>query len=163
MVNARNSHANAYGVFISLEGWRTLAGGNTPGNRRILLRPERLRESTLGYPIKPISPIPSKSTLARLKSTVDLGCEPLIKVEISLISPLSPTCYRPIIRPENKGIKSKSNRHKPQKDHWPLEWWPQHSHFPSMLIRPPVPPLRGRWFESQMLFCETNPISKIYN
>ena len=36
-----------------------------------------------------------KSTLAHPKSTVDLGCEPLIRVENGLRPPLSPTSYRP--------------------------------------------------------------------
>src|ERR1700727_2863983 len=42
-------------------------------------------------------------------------CEPLIKVENGPRTPLSPTCYKPLIRPENKGIKPKSNRHRPKK------------------------------------------------
>jgi hypothetical protein len=55
-----------------------------------------------------------KSTRACPKSTVDLSCEPLIKVENSLRSSLSPTRHKPIIRPENKGIRPKSNRHRPK-------------------------------------------------
>ncbi len=112
MVNARDSHGNAYGPFISPEGWRTLAGGNTPGNRPTTLRPGGALESIVGYPIRPISPIcpiplhhpqtnpHPKSTLANPKSTVDLGCEPLIRVENGLRPPLSPTCYRPISGPK---------------------------------------------------------------
>jgi len=56
MVNARNSHGNAYAVFISPEGWWTLAGGNTPDSRPTRLRPGRALESIL-HPIRPISPI----------------------------------------------------------------------------------------------------------
>jgi hypothetical protein len=55
-----------------------------------------------------------KSTPAHTKSTVDLGHEPLIRVENRLVSHPSPTCHKPIIRPENKGIRPKSNRHKPK-------------------------------------------------
>src|SRR3984957_2417007 len=40
------------------------------------------------------------STFSHPKSTVDLGCEPLIRVENGLRSPLSPTCYRPISGPK---------------------------------------------------------------
>jgi hypothetical protein len=119
MVNARDSHGNSYGVFISLEGWWTLAGGNTPGNRPTTLRPGGGLESTAGHPISCIRPIlphhpHPKSTLANPTSTVDLGCEPLIKVENGLRPPLPPTRRRSIIRPENKGIQPKSNRHKPK-------------------------------------------------
>ena len=42
------------------------------------------------------------STFSHPKSTVDLGCEPLIKVENGLRSPLSPTCYRPKSGPKIK-------------------------------------------------------------
>ncbi len=126
MVNARDSHGNAYCVFISLEGWWTLAGGNTPVNRSATLSPGRALESILSCPIRPIGSIrlilfhypPThfhpKSTLANPKSTVDLGCEPLIRGENDLRPPLSPTRYQLIIRPENKGIKPKSNRHRPK-------------------------------------------------
>ncbi len=126
MVNARDSHGNASGVFISLEGWWTLAGGNTPRNRPATLRPGRAPESILSCPIRPIGPIRliqfphpqttphPQSTLAHPKSTLALGCEGLIKVENGLRPHLSPTCYRPIIRPENKGIKPNSNRYKPK-------------------------------------------------
>ena len=120
MVNARKSHGHAYGLFINPEDWRILAGGNTPGNRPITLHPGRVLESAVDYPIRPISPIRPipphpKSTLTHPKPTVDLGCEPLIRVENGLISLLSPTCYKPIIRPENIGIWPKSNRHRPKK------------------------------------------------
>jgi hypothetical protein len=59
-----------------------------------------------GHPIRPIRPIlpRPKSTFAIPKSTVDLGCEPLIRVENSLIPPPSPTCYRPISAPKIKGF-----------------------------------------------------------
>ncbi len=93
------------------KGWRTLAGDND----RETLRPEGALESTVGYrPIRPIRPIrlilrqhsPTishpKSTLAHPKSTVDLGFEPLIKVENGLRSPLSQTSYRPISGPKIK-------------------------------------------------------------
>jgi hypothetical protein len=64
--------------------------------------------------IRPIPPHP-KSTLAHPKSTVDLEYEPLIKVE----NDLSPAFHKPKIRPENKGIQSKSNRHKPKNYYLP--------------------------------------------
>ncbi len=116
MFKARDGHGNAYGVFISPEGWWTLAGGNTPGNDSETLRPEGSPESTAGYrPIRPISPIRPillphpqthphpKSTLAHPKSTVDLGCEGLIRGKNGLRSPLSPTSYRPKSGPKIKG------------------------------------------------------------
>ncbi len=85
MVEARGSHGNAYVVFTSLEGWWTLAGGNTPGSNPFILHPEGVLESTVGCPIRligPICPIPP-----RTKSTVDLKCEPLIRVDNGLIHP----------------------------------------------------------------------------
>ena len=119
VTKANKSHGHASGMFISPEGWRTLAGGNTPGNRPITLHPEGVPESTVGYPTSPISltpPIPPhpKSTFTNPKSTIDLGYKPLIRVENRLVSYPSPACHKPIIRPENKGIKPKSNRHKPK-------------------------------------------------
>ena len=66
-----------------------------------------------GHPIRPIRRI--RPILPRPKSTIDLGCEPSIKVDYSLGSPLSPALYKPIIRPENKEIKPKSNPYKPKK------------------------------------------------
>jgi hypothetical protein len=66
-----------------------------------------------GCPIRPISPI--RPIPPHAKSTIDSEREPLIKVDSNLPPPLSPTCYRPIIRPENKGIKPITNRHKPKK------------------------------------------------
>ena len=57
--------------------------------------------------------LPSSILPIRLTSTLTLN-QPLIKVEHGLISPLSPTCYKPKIRPENKGIKPNTNRHKPK-------------------------------------------------
>jgi hypothetical protein len=107
MVNARDSHGNAYGVFISPAGWWTLAGGNTPGYYPARLRPEGAPESTIGYPIRPISlirPIPPGQE-----------CESLIQIENGLRLALSQTCYRPIIRPKNKEIKPNTNPHKPKK------------------------------------------------
>ena len=103
MANARNSHGNSYGIFISPEGWRNLAGGNTPGNDLAMPHPERVPESTVGYPIRPISPI-------RPNPPCHPWYKPLIKVE----NGLSQTSHRPIIRPENKGIQSISNRHRPK-------------------------------------------------
>jgi hypothetical protein len=91
----------------------------TPKNPTANSEAARSAKFICGHPIRPIRPIaphhPSthphpKSTLAHPKSTVDLGCEPLIKVENSL----SPALYKPLIRPENKGIQSISNRHKPK-------------------------------------------------
>ena len=108
MANARKSQGNAFGVFISPEGWRTLAGGNTPGNDTTMPHPEGVPESTVGYPIRPIRRI-----------CINPHCHPeyelLIKVENDLGSSLSRSSHRPIIRPENKGIKPKSNRHRPKK------------------------------------------------
>ncbi len=71
-------------------------------------------ESTARYPIRPIRPIPSHFLpyIPNPKST--LGCERLIKGENGLRPPLSATRHKPIIRPENKGIKPKSNRHRPK-------------------------------------------------
>jgi hypothetical protein len=73
---------------------------------RIAANSPTIQNSTLKiqhyFPHPPTHPHP--------KSTVDIRRKPLIKVENSL----SPTCYRPIIRPENKGIQLKSNRHKPK-------------------------------------------------
>jgi hypothetical protein len=88
MFSADKSHGHASGMFISPEGWRTLAGGNTPGKGPLRLRPGGALESNVGYPIRLISPI-------RLLHN-------------------APTCHRLKIRPENKGIKPKSNRHKPK-------------------------------------------------
>ena len=115
MVNARNSHGNAYGVFISPEGWRILAGDNTPGICSISLHPGGVPESTAGYfisPIRRIRPIPShlESILAHPKSTVDSGFERLIEVE----NGLRQASYKPIIRPKNKAIKPNTNRHRPK-------------------------------------------------
>ena len=44
------------------------------------------------------------------KSTLSPVCERLIRVENKLV----PTCHRPKNRPENKGIKPITNRHKPK-------------------------------------------------
>ena len=191
MINARHSHGNAYGVFISPEGTRTITGGNTPGNDRITLRPEgrqntsnscaltssRLKSSVTSryFPAKPLienhNVVPSfspglavqrptpgklshkiqplisreggprearirtaanspkiqhcfphpqtnphpKSTLAHPKSTVELGHEPLIRVENGLRSPLSPTSYRPKSGPkirESNQNQTATNRKK---------------------------------------------------
>jgi hypothetical protein len=107
MVDAREGHSNAYGVFLSPGDWWTLAGGNTPGNRPATLRTGAVLEITAGYPIRPICPIRPiasypKSTLAHPKSTVDLECEPLIRVENGLRAPLLLTGYRPISGPKIK-------------------------------------------------------------
>ena len=107
MCNDQKSHGNVYGAFISLEGWWTLAGGNTPGNDATTLHPGGVPESTVGYPIspiRPIRPIPPhpKSTLAHPKSTVDLGCEPLIRVDNGLIPSSSRTRYRLKSGPKTK-------------------------------------------------------------
>jgi len=45
---------------------------------------------------------PHPQTNPHPKSTVDLGCEGLIRVENGLRAPLSPTCYRPISGPKIK-------------------------------------------------------------
>ena len=45
-----------------------------------------------------------KSTFAHPKSTVDLGCEPLIRVENGLRPPPSLTPYRPISTPKIRGF-----------------------------------------------------------
>src|ERR1700761_9254538 len=55
-----------------------------------------------------------QSTLAHPKSTVDLGLGRLIRVENGLGLPLSSTCYQPVIRPENKGIKPNTSRYRPK-------------------------------------------------
>ena len=104
MVNARNSHGNACGLFISLEGWRILAGGSTPGAHLVSLHPSGVLESTVGYLIRLISPI-------RHIPPLHPRSKPLIKVATSL----SPTFHKPIIRPKNKGIKPNTNCHKPKK------------------------------------------------
>jgi hypothetical protein len=88
-----------------------------------------------GHEIRIQNLIRKGSNHAHPKSTVDLGHEPLIRVDHTLISPLSPTCYRPIIRLENKGIKPKSNRHKPKNCQVAGQNWPQRSRFSSVLIR----------------------------
>jgi len=48
------------------------------------------------------------------KSTVDLGCKGLIKVENDLVQTCPQTDHKLKIRAENKGIKPKSNRHQPK-------------------------------------------------
>src|ERR1700722_11668508 len=67
------------------------------------------------------------STFSHPKSTVDLGCEPLIRVENGLRSPLSPTCYRPISGPKIR----ESNRIQTVTDRKILSptivWWPPRS------------------------------------
>jgi len=63
----------------------------------------KIQNSTLTiqhcFPHPPTHPHP-KSTVAHPKSTVDLGCEGLIRVENGLRPPLSPTFYRPISGPK---------------------------------------------------------------
>ena len=104
MVKAKDSHGNACGAFISPAGWRTLAGGSTPGDVLGTLHPGGVPESTFSWPIRPIGRIGS----------IPPGhprCIPLIKV----VTTLSPSGYQPIIRPENKGIKPNASRRKPKK------------------------------------------------
>ncbi len=59
--------------------------------------PPKIQNSTLKiqhyFPHQPTHPLP-KSTLAHPKSTVDLGCEELIRVDNGLNSSPSPTRYR---------------------------------------------------------------------
>ena len=98
--------ANRHGVFVSPAGCRMLAGGTTPCNRPVFSHPGGSLESVVGHPLRPISRI--RPISSRPKSIVDLSGELLIRVDNSL----SPTHHKPIIRPENKGIKPKSNRHK---------------------------------------------------
>ena len=112
MFSAQKSRGNASRVFARLEGCWTLAGGNTPGNRPVTLRPERAPESTPCCPISPIGPIrPIPSPHLRPLLTLN---QPLIRAENGLRSTPSPTCYKPIIRPGNKGIRPKSNHHRPK-------------------------------------------------
>ncbi len=58
----------------------------------------KIQNSTLKiqhcFPHPQANPHP-KSTMAHPKSTLDLGCEGLIRVENGLRPPLSPTCYQP--------------------------------------------------------------------
>jgi hypothetical protein len=66
-----------------------------------------------GSPIRPIGPI--RPIPPHPKSI------PLIQVDTNL----SPTLYKPKIRPENKGIKPKSNRHRPKNSIIGRHaWWP---------------------------------------
>jgi hypothetical protein len=109
MVKVRKSRGNSYSVFFSPEGWQILTGDNIPSNHPAAWCPGGSLESTVGYPISPIRPIrpilpQPKSTLAHPKSTVDLGCESLIRVENSLISTLLRTSYRPISTPKIRGL-----------------------------------------------------------
>ena len=84
-----------------------LYGNHLPAHQKFL--------STLGTHMLAVIQSPNpQSTLAHPKSIVDSGSEPLIRVENSLVSHRSQACYKPIIRPENKGIKPKSNRHRPK-------------------------------------------------
>ncbi len=106
MFSARNSHGHRHDNLLpsaSPEGWWILAGGNTPGNRPTTLYPGGGLESATTYrPTRPISPVDP------------ILHEPLIRVENGLKPTLLRTSYRPIIRPENKGIKPKSSRHRPK-------------------------------------------------
>ena len=132
MVNARNTHGNGRTV-VSPQAQTENPNGVqsfSPGLPRVAaatlgyisqnptanFEAARSAKFICGYPIGLIRPIPPHhpSTHPHPKSTVDLEFEPLIRVENGLLPPLPPTCYRPIIRPENKGIKPKSNRHKPK-------------------------------------------------
>jgi hypothetical protein len=74
-------------------------------------KPERVKHLlTPGFNVSMRHP----QTNPHPKSTVDLGCEGLIWGKNGLRPHFSPTCYRPIIRPENKGIKPNSDRYKPK-------------------------------------------------
>ena len=120
MVNARNSYGNGRGVMSSREltdnpnGVQSFSPGlprqaaatlgGTSQNPTADSEAARSAKFICGYPIRPIRrirPIPPSH----------LGREPLIKVKNGLKPPLSLTCHRPKIKPENKGIKPKSNRH----------------------------------------------------
>ena len=103
MVNARNNHGSALRRIHPpvATGRMTLAWlsfSKLPGRTKRKI--QGLSESTVGYPISPIRPIPPHHLIY----------EPLIKVATSL----SPTRYQPIIRPENRGIKPITNRHRPK-------------------------------------------------
>ena len=110
-----------------------------------------------GHPIRPICRI-------RSMPPGHSRCEPLIKVENGPRTPLSPTCYKPLIRPENKGIKPNANRHRPKKFIVGLCTWRPCARTVSFVTL-------CRKFRSfcpfcqkiQDLFCETNPIGKIIN
>ncbi len=84
----------------------SIGGMSSPGR-------EETGEREQKTDLKVFHPNP-KPTSTHPKSTVDLGYKGLIRVESSLTSHPAPTCYRPIIRPENRGIRPKSNRHKPK-------------------------------------------------
>jgi hypothetical protein len=86
MVNARNSHGNVHDIFLSPEGSRKLAGGNTAGNRLVALRPGGSPESSAGYSISPINPI------CPIIPSGHHVCKPLIKVDPSL----SRTHHKPL-------------------------------------------------------------------
>ena len=75
MCNDQKSHAAARGIFISPEGWRILAGGNTPGNGPDILRPEGALERIPCCLIGPISPIRlmASLTLTRARKGRSLG------------------------------------------------------------------------------------------
>lgn len=112
------SAVNRHRTFFSPEGWRALAGGNTPGNHLAFSHSGGVPENVFGHPISPIRPI---RLIPHPKSTIDLGREPLIKVNTTL----SPTRHKPIIRPENKGIKPITNLHKPKNYIFSLCTWCQ--------------------------------------
>ncbi len=96
------NHPNGVQSFspgLSREAAATLGG--TSQNPTADSEAARSAKFICGNPIRPIRrirPIPPHP-----KST-------LIKVE----NGLSPTCHRPKIRPENKGIKPNTNRHRPK-------------------------------------------------
>ena len=77
--------------------------GGTSQNPTVDFAAARSAKFICGYPIRLIHPIPSYP-----KSTVDLGLE-------RPDTTLSPTCHKPKIRPQNKGIKPNSGRYKPKK------------------------------------------------
>jgi hypothetical protein len=122
MVNARDSHGSQHGKILPQAlienpgGVREISPGSSaqrdhPGYRHCLIKldPEGVARAQtrarLTFALLSLSAL-----LSHPKSTLGSLCGWLIRVENSL----SPTCYRPIIRPENKGIKPFTNRHKPK-------------------------------------------------
>jgi hypothetical protein len=103
------SHAlteNPNGVQSSSPGLPRTAAATTGGtlkNPTANCEAARSAKFIRGHPIRPIRPI--HPILPRHPSY-----KPWIKVENSL----SPTHHKPIIRPENKGTQSNTNRHKPK-------------------------------------------------
>ena len=112
MVKARHIHGNGQGEMspqaltenpngvqsfspgLPREAAATLGG--TSQNPTANSEAARSAKLICGFPINPISLI--RPILPHFKSTVDLGCEPLIKVE----NGLRQASYKPTIRPENR-------------------------------------------------------------